>query len=228
MLTSTRRLRPERLECDLSLPGVATGDVRHPAQPSPPQAATKSPVLRRIDSVSEIPFNPTRRRNGGNMETRTYSIAEVSAALGQSAERLEQWISRGHLKPSDPRTARGRRGRRWSFHDVLKVQALCDLSVGGVAVDQKGAVEMIPPDAKDGFLVLSAKPGKLREVQLIGGGTVVDRGRATYEARVVSRREIEAALQDPEVVTVTILSLASLRRRVEAALAALSPAKPTA
>lgn len=73
------------------------------------------------------------------MTERTFTIAEVCAAVGISPPRLHQWIERGQFEPI--RGTRSGMARDYTLRDAIHLAAITRLQMAGLPISR--AVELI-------------------------------------------------------------------------------------
>src|SRR3954468_2905369 len=83
-----------------------------------------------------------------------YTIKEVAQALGWKPSRIEKMISRAYFVPEHV-AAGGRRGRSWSFLDVVKLRVLDQFPTHLIASERRELLERVPFDNMAGrFLMI--------------------------------------------------------------------------
>ena len=147
-----------------------------------------------------------------------YTLKEVAKALRWKPSRIEKMISREYLVPEHAK-AGGRRGRSWSFTDVVKLRLMDEIP--GTAAEQRRVLDQIPFEAVGGLFVAIATwsgPESLVEIPLMGGGVHREWQTPPNSVHVLSAGELPAFVNDHWLRKTVLISLRNLERDLRSAL----------
>ncbi|MEW5704841.1 MAG: MerR family transcriptional regulator [Pseudomonadota bacterium] len=96
------------------------------------------------------------------MTERTFTVAEVCAAVGISPPRLHQWIERGQFDPV--RVTRSGVARDYTLRDAIHLAAITRLQTAGLPISRAAELIGTSPLQTAGQDIVSARKGDVEVV----------------------------------------------------------------
>lgn len=160
---------------------------------------------------------------------RDHRLSQVCNELGISKRRVEQWISRGILKP-DNETVAGS-ARLITFSDAIRIVAIDRLLEAGVPLEDAARCRIPHLHAfKDESAYLVLRTGFMLEIipttrrgdppPKIGEGRPVHK-HGYFDSEIVPESHVFDLITDPKSFASVVLPLKSIEDKVNAAWAAL-------
>jgi hypothetical protein len=155
----------------------------------------------------------------------TYTIKQISKALGVSRARIDQWISRGVF--DHPNTPALGLAREWEFRDVARVALTAEIAESKVGVSTAASFSRVAADNEfpDCFFVVfqnKSIPSGLttQEENYIEAGLIqIDPYWWTCE--LVQRERLTQFLSRPEISSAVVVDLGNLMRRLQTSLTSI-------
>ncbi|WP_041926977.1 hypothetical protein [Methylocystis sp. SC2] len=155
----------------------------------------------------------------------TYSIKQISRALGLSRARIDQWISRGVFDhPNRPALGLA---REWEFRDVARVALTAEIAESKVGVSIAASFSRVAADNEfpDCFFVVfqnkSIPTGLPAQDERDIEAGLVQIDRYWWACELVQRERLTQFFSRPEISSAVVVDLGNLMRRLQASLTSI-------